>query len=77
MQTITFTTNDQIGQLLRDIVEENNQPTADIIAESLRYYSQMLQTKKLQQQIKQASNLVAKQSLSVNQSMEESLVDGL
>jgi len=77
MQTITFTTNDQIGQLLRDIVEENNQPTADIIAESLRYYSSMLQTKKLQRQIKQASNLVAKQSLSVNQSMEESLVDGL
>jgi len=77
MQTITFTTNDQIGQLLRDIVEENNQPTADIIAESLRYYSRMLQTKKLQRQIKQASNLVAKQSLSVNQSMEESLADGL
>jgi len=77
MQTITFTTNDQIGQLLRDIVEENNQPTADIIAESLRYYSSMLQTKKLQRQIKQASNLVAKQSLSVNQSMEESLADGL
>jgi hypothetical protein len=77
MQTITFTTNDQIGQLLRDIVEENNQPTADIIAESLRYYSRMLQTKKLQRQIKQASNLVAKQSLSVNQSMEASLSDGL
>jgi len=77
MQTITFTINDQIGQLLRDIVEENNQPTADIIAESLRYYSSMLQTKKLQRQIKQASNLVAKQSLSVNQSMEESLADGL
>jgi len=77
MQTITFTTNDQISQLLRDIVEENNQPTSDIIAESLRYYSRMLQTKKLQRQIKQASNLVAKQSLSVNQSMEESLADGL
>ena len=77
MQTITFTTNDKVSQLLQDIANENNKPTGEIIAESLRYYAEMLQRKKLSQQIKYASNLVAKQSLDINQSLQESNVDGL
>ena len=77
MQTITFTTNDKVSQLLQDIANENNKPTGEIIAESLRYYADMLQRKKLSQQIKYASNLVAKQSLDINQSLQESNVDGL
>ena len=77
MQTITFTTDDKVSQLLQDIVNENNKPTVEIIAESLRYYADMLQRKKLSQQIKYASNLVAKQSLDINQSLQESNVDGL
>ncbi len=77
MQTITFTTDDKVSQLLQDIANENNKPTGEIIAESLRYYADMLQRKKLSQQIKYASNLVAKQSLDINQSLQESNVDGL
>ena len=77
MQTITFTTDDKVSQLLQDIANENNKPTGEIIAESLRYYADMLQRKKLSQQIKYASNLVAKQSLEINQSLQESNVDGL
>jgi hypothetical protein len=77
MQTITFTSDDKVSQLLQDIANENNKPTGEIIAESLRYYAEMLQRKKLSQQIKYASNLVAKQSLDINQSLQESNVDGL
>jgi|GEM_PF-1919419 len=54
MQTITFTTNDQIGQLLHAIATENNKATSEVIADSLRYYSEMLQKRKWSQ-IKQAS----------------------
>ena len=77
MQTITFTTDDKVSQLLQDIANENNKPTGEIIAESLRYYAEMLQRKKLSQQIKYAPNLVAKQSLEINQSLAASNVDGL
>jgi len=45
MQTITFTTDDKVSQLLQDIANENNKPTGEIIAESLRYYAEMLQKK--------------------------------
>jgi len=77
MQTITFTTDDNVSQLLNTIAQENNQSINEILAESLRYYAQMLQKKKLQQQIKQASLLTAKQSLFVNQSLQASNSDGL
>ncbi len=77
MQTITFTTDDKVSQLLQDIANENNKPTGEIIAESLRYYAEMLQRKKLSQQVKYASNLVAKQSLDINQSLAASNVDRL
>ena len=77
MQTITFTTDDKLSQLLNDMAKENNKATNEIIAESLRYYAQMLQKKKLQQQIKQASALTAKQSLLINQSLQASDADGL
>ncbi|MDD2865189.1 MAG: hypothetical protein PHC99_10790 [Methylococcales bacterium] len=77
MQTITFTANDQIEQLLRSIATENNKPTGEIIADSLRYYAEMLQKRKWQQQIKQASNLVAQQSLEMNRLLEASNADGL
>ena len=77
MQTITFTTDDNVSQLLQDIAKENNKPAGEIIAESLRYYAEMLQRKKLRQQIKYASNLVANQSLEINQSLAASNADGL
>jgi hypothetical protein len=77
MQTITFTTDDNVSQLLQDIAKENNKPASEIIAESLRYYAEMLQRKKLRQQIKYASNLVANQSLEINQSLTASNADGL
>ena len=77
MQTITFTTNDQIGQLLHTIAIENNKPTSEVIADSLRYYSEMLQKIKWQQQIKHASSLVSEQSLEMNQLLEASNADGL
>ena len=77
MQTIPFTSDDKVSQLLQDIANENNKPTGEIIAESLRYYAEMLQRKKLSQQIKYASNLVAKQSLDINQSLAASNVDRL
>ena len=77
MQTITFTANDQIEQLLHTIATENNKPTGEIIADSLRYYAEMLQKRKWQQQIKQASSLVAKQSLEMNQLLEASNADGI
>jgi hypothetical protein len=77
MQTITFTTDDKLSQLLNDMAKENNKAANEIIAESLRYYAQMLQKKKLQQQIQQASALTAKQSLSINQSLQASDADGL
>lgn len=77
MQTITFTTDDNVNQLLNTIAQENNQSINEILAESLRYYAQMLQKKKLQQQIKQASFLTAKQSISINQSLQASNSDGL
>lgn len=77
MQTITFTTNDQIEQLLHTIATENNKPTSEVIADSLHYYAEMLQKRKWQQQIKQASSLVAAQSLEINQSLEASNADGL
>jgi predicted transcriptional regulator len=77
MQTITFTTNDQIGQLLHTIATENNKPTSEVIADSLRYYSEMLQKRKWQQQIKHASSLVAEQSLDMSQLLEASNADGL
>lgn len=77
MQTITFTTDDNVSQLLQDIANENNKPPGEIIAESLRYYAEMLQRKKLRQQIKYASSLVANQSLEINQSLAASNADGL
>ncbi len=45
MQTITFTTDDNVSRLLQDIAKENNKPTGEIISESLRYYAEMLQKK--------------------------------
>ena len=77
MQTITFTTEDELSRLLSDMAKERNKATSEIIAESLRYYAKMLQKKKLQQQIKQASVLVAKQSLEVNQLLQASDADGV
>ncbi len=77
MQTITFTIDDNVSRLLHEIAEENNKPTNEIIAESLRYYAALLQRKKLSQQIKYASNLVANQSLEINQSLAASNSDGL
>ena len=77
MQTITFTSDDKVSQLLQDIANENNKPTGEIIAESLPCYAEMLPRKKLSQQIQYASNLVAKQSLDINQSLAASNADGL
>ncbi len=77
MQTITFTSDDKVSQLLQDIANENNKPTGEIIAESLRYYAEILSRKKLSPQIKYASNLVAKQSFDINQSLAASNADGL
>ncbi|MEI6269769.1 MAG: hypothetical protein WCP01_12890 [Methylococcaceae bacterium] len=77
MQTITFTIDDNVSRLLHDIAEENNKPTNEIIVESLHYYAALLQRKKLSQQIKYASNLVANQSLEINQSLAASNSDGL
>lgn len=77
MQTITFITDDNVSRLLHDIAKENNKSTDEIIAESLRYYAEMLLRKKLSQQIKYASNLVANQSLEINQSLAASNADGL
>ena len=76
MQTITFTADDNMSQLLNTMAQENNQSINEILAESLHYYAQMLQKKKYQQQIKQASSLTAIQSLSVNQSLAASNADG-
>jgi hypothetical protein len=77
MQTITFTTDDNVSRLLQDIAKESNKPAGEIIAESLRYYAEMLQRKKLSKQIKYASNLVANQTLEINQSLAASNSDGL
>jgi repressor of nif and glnA expression len=77
MQTITFTADDNVSRLLHDIAKENNKQTDEIIADSLRYYVEMLQRKKLSQQIRNASHLVANQSLEINQSIAESNADGL
>ena len=77
MQSIIFTSDDKVSLLLQDIANENNKPTGEIIAESLRYYAEMLQRKKLSQQTQYASNLVAKQSLDINQSLAASNADGL
>ena len=77
MQTITFTVNDQVGQLLQTIATENNQPTSEVIADSLHYYSEMLQKRKWQQQIKHASSLVAEKSLEMNRILDASNADGL
>jgi repressor of nif and glnA expression len=77
MQTITFITDDNVSRLLQDIAKENNKSTDEIIAESLRYYAEMLQRKKLSQQIKYVSNLVTNQSLEINQSLTASNADGL
>ncbi len=77
MQTITFTTDDNVSRLLQDIAKENNKPTGEIISESLRYYAEMLQRKKLSQKIQYASNLVANQSLEISQSLAASNADGL
>ena len=77
MQTITFTTDDKVSPLLQDIANENNKPTGEVIAESLTYYAEMLPRKKLSQQIKCTSHLVAKQSLELNQSLAASNTDGL
>jgi hypothetical protein len=76
MQTITFTADDNVNQLLNTMAQENNLSINEILVESLRYYAQILQKKKCQQQIKQASLLTAQQSLSVNQSLEASNADG-
>ena len=77
MQTITFTTDDNVSRLLNDIAKENNKQIDEIIADSLRYYAEMLQRKKLSHQIKYASHLVINQSLKINQSIAESNADGL
>jgi hypothetical protein len=77
MQTITFTAEDTISQLLNTMAQESNQSINDILAESLRCYAQMRQKKKWQQQIKQASLLTAAQSLQINQSLQASNADGL
>ncbi|MEI6067549.1 MAG: hypothetical protein WCP96_09430 [Methylococcaceae bacterium] len=77
MQTITLTIDDNVSRLLHDIAKENNKPTGEIIAESLRYYAALLQRKKLSQLIKCASNLVANQSLEINESLAGSNADGL
>ena len=47
MQTITFTADDNVSELLNNIAKENNKPTNEIIAESLRYYADILQRKKV------------------------------
>ena len=77
MQTITFTADDNVGRLLHDIAKENNKQTDEIIADSLRYYAEMLQRRKLSQQIKYASYLVGNQSIEINQSLAASNSDGL
>ncbi len=77
MQTITFTADDNVGRLLHDIAKENNKQTDEIIADSLRSYAEMLQRRKLSQQIKYASHLVGNQSIEINQSLAGSNSDGL
>ena len=77
MQTITITADDNVGRLLHDIAKENNKQTDEIIADSLRYYAEMLQRRKLSQQIKYASYLVGNQSIEINQSLAASNSDGL
>ncbi len=76
MQTITFTADDNVIRLLQYIAKDNNKQTDEIIADSLRYYAEMLERKKLSQQIKYASHLVANQSLEINQSLVASNADG-
>ena len=77
MQTITFTTDDNVGRLLHDIAKENNKQIDEIIADSLLYYAEMLQRRKLCQQIKYASHLLGNQSIEINQSLAASNSDGL
>jgi hypothetical protein len=63
MQTITssISHNAQINQLLHEIAQEDdNKPADEIMIESLREHLETLKRKKLQQQIKNASNLVSK-----------------
>jgi regulator of RNase E activity RraB len=52
--------NAQINQLLHEIAQEDNKPADEIMIESLRERLDTLKRKKLQQQIKNASNLVSK-----------------
>ena len=77
MQTITLTLDDEVSRLLHDIAKENNKQTDEIIADSLRYYAEMLHRRKLSQQIKYASNLVGNQSIEINQFLVASNSDGL
>jgi predicted transcriptional regulator len=77
MKTITFTTEDELAQLLTNMAKENEKDVSEIIADSLRCYADILQRKKLQQQIKRASALTAAQSLQINQSLDASHTDGL
>ena len=77
MQTITLTLDDEVSRLLHDIAKENNKQTDEIIADSLRYYAEMLQRRKLSQQIKYASHLVGNQSIEINQFLVASNSDGL
>lgn len=46
MQTITFTTEDKLSDLLNSLAKEHNKDASEIIAESLGYYAKMLQNKK-------------------------------
>lgn len=79
MQTSTssISYNPQINQLLLDMAEEEGKTIEEIMFESLRCYSEIIQRKKLQQQIKNASYAVREQSLEINQSLEASNADGL
>ena len=77
MQTITFTADDNVSRLLHEIAKENNKQIDEVIVDSLRYYSEMLQRRKLSQQIKYASHLVGNQSIEINQSLAASNADAL
>ena len=63
----SITHNVQINQLLHEIAEEDNKSADEIMIELLRERLETIKRKKLQQQIKNASNLVSKQNTELDE----------
>ena len=77
MHTITLKSDDTFYDTLEDMVKKLHTTKSDLIRKAVIYYKDALEKEKLEEQIKNASLKVRKESLKISQEFEDTASDGL